>query len=138
MQLPRYQIFLYQLIPILVLLLPLLEAAGLAVYWRRSLSNPWLYALAGTVVAYAVAAGVLFASEKYESIARGGVGSGYAVWRDDGQARHQTQSTQISRSDSGPMFAPLTPRWFWLLGAVVLLCGVALWALKFLFRSAAP
>jgi hypothetical protein len=128
----------YQLIPIVVVLLPLLVAVSLTLYWRHSLSSPWLYALLGTVVAYAVATGIGWVSEKYELSVRGRVGGGYAVFRDDGARANQAQSPTPAPQDSGPMFEPLSTGWFALLVVVVVLCSLALWALKFFFRSAAP
>jgi hypothetical protein len=128
------RIVLYQLIPIAVLLLPLIEAVGLTLYWKRSLSSPWLYGLVGTVVAYGVAAAVMLAVENVKPSGGGTlVAGGAAVWRDEG--RPLPDKPQTTRSESGPMFAPLTPSWFALLGAIVALCAVALWGLKFLFRS---
>jgi hypothetical protein len=128
------RIVLYQLIPIAVLLLPFIETVGLTLYWKRSLSSPWLYGLVGTVVAYGVAAVVMLAVENVQPSGGGTViASGAAVWRDDG--RPLPGKPQTTRSESGPMFAPLTPSWFALLGAIVALCAVALWGLRFLFRS---
>src|SRR5713101_6419070 len=83
--LKRMRILLYQLIPIVALLSPFIEVLGLTLYWRRSLSSPWLYGLAGTVVAYAVAGAVMFAVESAKPSGGGTViTSGVAVWRDDG------------------------------------------------------
>ena len=128
------RIALYQLIPIAVLLLPFIEAVGLTLYWKRSLSSPWLYGLVGTVVAYGVAAAVMLAVENVKPSGSGThVTGGAAVWRDDGRAFPDKPKTM--RSESGPMFAPLTPSWFALLGSIVAVCAVALWGLKFLFRS---
>jgi len=127
---------LYQLIPIVVLLSPFIEVVGFTLYWKRSLSSPWLYGLAGTVVAYTVAAAVMFAVENVKPSGGGTViTSGAAVWRDDG--RSLPDKPQIAQSESGPMFAPLTPSWFALLGTILVLCAVALWGLRSLFRSSA-
>jgi hypothetical protein len=128
------RILLYQLIPIVVLLSPFIEVLGLTLYWRRSLSSPWLYGLAGTVVAYTVAGAVMFAVESAKPSGGGTViTSGAAVWRDDGRA--PPEKPQVAQSQGGPMFAPLTPSWFALLGAILTLCAVTLWGLRFLFRS---
>jgi hypothetical protein len=125
---------LYQLIPILVLLLPFIEAVGLTLYWRRSLSSPLLYGVVGTVVAYGVALAVMFAVENVKPSGGGTtITSAAAVWRDDG--RSLPGNLSIRRSESGLTFAPLTPSWFALLGAIVVLCGISLWGLRFLFRS---
>jgi len=59
--------------------------------------------------------------------------SGSAVWRDDGRA--PPEKPQIAQSQGGPMLSPLTPSWFALVGAILTLCAVALWGLRFLFRS---
>jgi hypothetical protein len=122
----------FQLIPIVVLLLPLITAVGLAVYWRSSLSNPWLYGVIGTVLAYAVAAGVVFVVEQYKPIAGSVVTSSSPAMRADGVPTKQAQAKEAAT------FEPLTPGWFALLVAIVVLCGFALWGLKFAFRTAAP
>jgi len=128
------RVLLYQLIPIVVLLSPFIEVLGLTLYWRRSLSSPWLYGLAGTVVAYAVAGAVMLAVESAKPSGGGTViTSGAAVWREDGRA--PPSKPQITQSQGGPMFAPLTPSWFALLGTILTLCAVALWGLRYLFRS---
>jgi hypothetical protein len=130
----RIPIVLIQLIPIVVLLLPLIEAVGLTVFWRRSLSSPWLYGVVGTLVAYAVAVGAVFVVEQYKPSRSTVITSSSPVWRDDA-------SSQISKSGplhSGPTFELLTPSWFALLAAVVGLCGLALWGLKFAFRTSTP
>jgi len=127
------RILLIQLIPIVVLLSPFIEVLGLTLYWRRSLSSPWLYGLAGTVVAYVVAGAVMFAVESAKPSGGTVITSGAAVWRDDGRA--PPEKPQIAQSQGGRMFAPLTPSWFALLGTILTLCAVALWGLRFLFRS---
>ena len=128
------RILLYQLILIVVLLSPFIEVLGLTLYWRRSLSSPWLYGLAGTVVAYVIAGAVMLAVESAKPSGGGSViTSGAAVWRDDGRA--PPEKPQITQSQGGPMFSPLTPSWFALLGAILTLCAVALWGLRFLFRD---
>lgn len=128
---------LYQMIPITVLLLPLLEATGFTLIWRRSLSSPWLYWIVGTVAAYAVAAGLVFVQEKIWPPKGTVFVSAAAVWRDDGHKPRQEQTPRTPRTDSGPSFAPLTSSWFALLATVLVVCGIALWGLKFLFRSTA-
>jgi hypothetical protein len=126
----------FQLIPILVLLLPLIEAVGFTVYWRRSLSSPWLYGLVGTVVAYAVGLAVVFAVEQLRSPQGTVITSSSPVWRDNGQSSGQRASKAV-QSDNRSTFEPLTPSWYGFLATVVVLCGVALWGLKYLFRSPA-
>src|SRR5882762_6226449 len=119
------RILLIQLIPIVVLLSPFIEVLGLTLYWKRSLSNPWLYGLAGTVVAYAVARAVMFAVESAKPSGGGTViTSGAAVWRDD--ARPPPEKPQNAQAQGGARFAPLTPSGFALLGALLTLCAVAL------------
>ena len=122
----------FQLIPIVVLLLPLITAVGLAVYWRSSLSSPWLYGVIGTVLAYAVAAGVLFLVEQYKPSAGSVVTSSSPAMRADGVPARQAQAKEAAALE------PLTPGWFALLVAIVVFCGFALWGLKFAFRTAAP
>jgi hypothetical protein len=131
----RIPVVVFQLIPIVVLLLPLIEAIGLTVYWRRSLSSPWLYGVLGTVLAYAVAAGVVFVSEQYTPRRGTVITSSSPVFRDDGRSPNQVQAPKPAQSDSGPTFEPLTPSWFALLVAVLVLCGLALWGLTFAFRA---
>jgi hypothetical protein len=134
----RVPILVFQLIPILVLLLPLIEAVGFAMYWRRSLSSPWVYALVGTVVAYAVGLAVVFAVEQLRPPHGTVITSASPVWRDNGQSSTQVQASKVVRSDNRPTFEPLTPSWYGLLAIVVVLCGLALWGLKHVFRSPAP
>lgn len=131
-------ILVYQLIPIVAVLLPFLLAVTLTVCWRQSLSSPWLYAVLGTVVAYAIAAGIVWASEKYELNVRGRVGGGYVFFRDDGARPNRAQLLKPAPPDVGPMFEPLSLGWFALLITIVILCSFALWGLKFFFRIATP
>src|SRR5437660_9972313 len=84
--LKRMRILLYQLVPIVVLLSPFIEVLGLTLYWRLSLSRPWLYGLAGTLVAYAVAGAIMFAVCSAKPSAGGtAITSGAPVRRDDGR-----------------------------------------------------
>jgi|SRR5688572_26095847 len=127
------RILLYQLVPIAVLLLPLVETVVLTLYWRRSLSSPWVYGIAGTVLAYAVAVAVMFAVETLKPSGGGTLITKEApVWRDDGRKLPDAKTVQ---APSRPTFAPLTPSWFALLGLILMFCGTALWGLRFFFRS---
>jgi hypothetical protein len=134
----RIPLVLIQLIPIVVLLLPLIEAVGLTVFWRRSLSSPWLYGIVGTLVAYAVAVGAVFVAEQYKPSRGTVITSSSPVWRDDARSQNQAQAPKPAPVDNGPTFELLTPSWFALLAAVVVLCGLALWGLKFAFRTSTP
>jgi len=124
------RLLLFQLVPIVVLLLPLLEVAGLTVYWRRSITSPWLYALIGCIVAYAIAAGVVFATERYSSAGGSIVFRGYFL--------EKVEPDRAAKSKEGPTFAPLTMMWAGFLATILILCAVALWCLKFFFRSGSP
>jgi hypothetical protein len=134
----RIPLALIQLIPIVVLLLPLIEAIGLTVFWRRSLSSPWLYGLVGTLVAYAVAVGAVFVAEQYKPGRGTVITSSSPVWRDEAPLQNQAQRSKPAPIDNRPYFEPLTPSWFALLASVVVLCGLALWGLRFAFRSSTP
>lgn len=122
----------------MVVLLPFLIAVTLTVYWWHSISNPWLYGVIGIVVAYAVAIAVGWVSERYELSVRGHVGGSYFFIPDDATLPNQVQSPKSVPRDTGPMFEPLSVSWFGLLIAIVLLCVLALWGLKGLFRIGAP
>ncbi len=139
MEIPQYRMILYQLIPIVVILLPFFEVVGLTVYWRRSLSSSWLFGFMGTVLAYAVTVGVVFTVEKFTPN-RGStiITSSAPVWRDEGRAPTQVQVPEPRRSGKAPLFEPLTPSWFGLLATILVLCGISLWGLTFLFRRAVP
>lgn len=128
--LPTYQVVLIQLIPIVVLLLPLLEAVGLTFYWRRSLSSPWVYGVMAVIVAYAIAAGAVFVAEKYFS-RKGGTISAYFLETVD------SKPVLVQKGEE-PTFAPLTAAWTGLLLFIVIACAVALWGLKHFFRGSGP
>jgi hypothetical protein len=130
-QIPTYQIVLYQLIPIGMLLLPLLEAVGLTIFWRHSLSRPWAYGVLAVFIAYAVAAGVIFAAEKYCS-RKGGTVSAYFL-----EETVDSKPVLVQTGDD-PTFSPLTAAWIGLLVVVVIASAVALWGLKYLFKPAGP
>jgi len=123
---------------ILVLLLPLIEAVGFTIYWRRSLSSPWLYGLVGTAVAYAVGLGVAYAAETLSPPRGTNFTSSSAVWRDNGQSSSQAQPPKAVAADNRRLFEPLTPSWYGLLTAVAVLCAAALWGLEYVFRSPSP
>jgi hypothetical protein len=135
----RVPILIYQLVPILVLLLPLIVAVGCTLYWRRSLSNPWLYGLAGVAISYAIGFAVAFAAEQFKPPSRGTVvTSASPTWRNGGQTSQQTQTPKAPETEKHLTFEPFTPSWYGLLGSAVLLCGLALWGLTFAFRITNP
>ena len=113
--------------------MPLVETVGLTLCWKKSLSSPWLFGLIGTVVAYVVAATVMFAVENVKPSDGATVSASAAVWRDDG--RELTNKPQSTPVQTGPLFAPLTPSWYALLGMILILCAGALWGLRLVFRS---
>jgi hypothetical protein len=131
----RIPVLAIQLVPIVVLLLPLIEAVGFTAYWRRSVSSPWLYGLLGTLLAYAVAVAVVFAVEKLVPPRSTVIMSAAPVWRAEAPKPSQTQAPKVVQSSSVPTFEPLTPGWFGLLATILVLCGFALWALTFAFRG---
>ena len=122
------RMLIYQVLPIAVLLLPLFEAVAFALYWRRSIPNPWLYGLAGVVVAYAIAAGAVFVSEEY-IVPKGVPPAVYSREIVD------SKPVVIQRGEE-PMFAPLTRAWTGLLVFIVLASAIALLGLQRLFREA--
>src|SRR5688500_895158 len=134
----RLPVALFQLIPIAVLLLPLITTVCLTVYWRSSLSSPWLYGVVGTVLAYAVAAGAIFVIEQYKPSRGTAITSSSPAMRADGISTKQAQAPKAADVANTPTFEPLTPSWFALLAAIVVLSGFALWGLKFAFGKAAP
>lgn len=134
----RIPVVVFQLIPIFVLLLPLIATVGLTVYWRSSLSSPWLYGVVGTIVAYAVAAGAMFVVEQYKPSRGTVITSSSPAMRADALSTKQAQPPNAAEVDNTPTFEPLALSWFALLVAIVVLCGFALWGLKFAFRTTAP
>jgi hypothetical protein len=108
------RLLLYELIA--VLSIPLVEVTVFTLIWHRSLANPWLFALVGCIVAYAIAAGALLTARKYSE--SGG-------W-------NFKPGTTAKPSD-GPLllFAGL-------LATVVVLSGLALWGLRSFFVSSTP
>ena len=126
----RLPILFFQLLPFVVLLLPFMEAVGFTLYWRRSLTNPWIYGLVGVLVAYAIAVGAVFAAEKYFS--RGGrTPTAYFL------ETVESKPVLVQRGEE-PTFAPLTVAWSGLLLFVVVACAVALWGLRHFFRQSGP
>jgi hypothetical protein len=125
----RIPILVWQLLPIAIVLLPFFEAVVFAIYWRQSVSSPWLYGLAGVVVAYAIAIGSVFVAEQYSS-REGHVVTAYFV------ETPETKNIPTTKSQDKPLrFAPLTLAWTALLIFIVAVSGVVLWALKFIFTT---
>jgi hypothetical protein len=125
----RIPFLIWQLIPIAVVLLPFFEAVVFAIYWRQVVSSPWLYGLAGVVVAYAIAIGSVFIAEQYSS-SEGTVVTAYFVETPD------TKKIPTTKPQDKPLrFAPLTFAWTALLMFIVIVSGVALWALKSIFTA---
>jgi len=134
----RVPILVYQVVPILVLLVPLIVAVGCTLFWRRSLRNPWLYGFVGMVVSYGVALAVAVVAEQSKPARGTVITSASPTWRGGAPISQQTQTPRASETDNHLTFEPFTPSWYGLLGTVVVLCGLALWGLTFVFRPTNP
>lgn len=122
----------WQLIPVILVLLPLLEAVAFAVYWRGSVSNPWLYGVLGVVLAYTVAVASVFVAEKV--VPRGGIING-GYFLETPQTKNLSAQKQESPSIS---LEPFTLGWNGLLFFILVASALGLWGLKALFAKGSP
>jgi hypothetical protein len=59
------RLLLYQIGPLVVLLLPLIEVAAFTAYWRDALERKWLFAFVGCLAVYAMGAAIFWLVDRF-------------------------------------------------------------------------